>query len=56
MGKPKTDKTINNAFTTGEESILEDACKILERRNQYFISRHFRYGKVLKLIDTTIQK
>jgi len=53
MGRHKKDKTINNAFTTGEESILEDACKILERRNTEFISRHFRYGKLLKLINTT---
>ena len=52
----RRNKEMNKAFTTGEEGILEDACRILERRKVEFISQHFRYGKVLKLIDTTIEK
>ena len=56
MGRPIKDKHINKAFTTGEEGILEDACRILERRKTDFISQYFRYGKVLKLIDTTPEK
>ena len=40
-------KNKNKAFTAGEESILEDACKILQRRKIPFYSKEYHFKKLI---------